>query len=86
MAKGFNLNKIYANNDPIFTRGKSELVKKFAASAANLDLEISTLDDMLDKFLIKYSNDPELINKLLNEIEDGHAGHVLRVGLLWKLR
>jgi len=85
MSKEFNLNKIYAGNDPIFTQGKSKLVQKFAASARNLDLEMSTLDDMLEKFLIKHKNDPNLINKLLEEIEDGHAGHILRIRLTWKL-
>lgn len=85
MSKGFNLNKIYAGNDPIFRMGKSKLVQKFAESAEELDLKVATLDDMLDKFLIKYKQDPNLMKELVNEIEDGHAGHILLTNLQWKL-
>jgi len=88
MSKHFNLNKFYAGNDPIFKLTKSELVIRFCETAKDLDFKIASLDDMLDKFLIKYKDskdEKEFLKNFINSIEDGHAGHILRNKLQWKL-
>ena len=59
-----------------------DLVEK----AKKLDLKVAVLHEQCREYCDSVSDDKSVLEMLLKDLEDGHAGHVLITEVSWRLR